>query len=243
MNSSNHNESQMIESYADLVSCVEEMNHFNDTIFVKELEKQNVHTLLLMLYRYSQIIDEWSVYLSALMVKVPSQKERSVIVKLLYDQNVFDYTKTPPNIPHLFLFEKFLKIFDEKKPINFSSAYYKRHSLLLPIEKFCFEMTTIITTNKWQYTVAVMAMIQYIKIFANKCISKFVNNLFEIEGNSQPNLDISYFDVAQTMCANQMKELCTLLIGQGKELVFDGLKKGYEIVNTFYDSLVIIFDK
>jgi hypothetical protein len=241
---------KMIKTTTELFDYMALLNNFKNSKFAKNIENQNVHTLLLIVYKFMQIIEEWDMYLGVLLTKVTSYKEKSKIGIMLLARNGIDYDKSnkndPHNIPHTILFEEYIKLFDNKKPSFASSAYYKKNSLLLPIEKFCSDITNAITSNKWEYSCGVLASIQFVSMFASDYISNLTDKLLSIKRETEDeikNQNQHYFIVNDHTCSNDIKCLLEMVIGKDKNVVIDGMTKGYEIAVKFYDSLAEIFDE
>lgn len=239
----------IIKTTTEIFDYIALINNFKNTKFSKCIEKQSVHTLLLMTYKFSQLIEEWDMYLGVLLTKVPTYKQKSNIGIMILSRNGVDYGKSEKtdshNIPHIVLFDEYIKLFEKKKPSFANMSYYKKNALFLPIEKLCSDITNAITVNKWQYSCGLLVSIQFVMMFASDGFTKLIDKLLDIKRETDSKIkddNQHFFYINDHICSNDIKCLLDMLIGQDKNVVLDGINKGYEIAIKFFESLAEICD-
>lgn len=203
-------------------------SHFSESTFSKKLLAQSVNSFLLTMYKFDQVLDEWSMYLGALIAKVQSSKERVVLGKIIIEYNQEPSYQT--------LYENYLRLFDDKKILG--TSYYTKYSLAVPYEKFCGEFVDLLTsTYDWRYIIGAMIMIQYINLWAGNKIIEYTKKHIDESKCSD-----TFFTTFTMSCENQVISLMSILVGHDRALVFDGMVRGHKLILDMYDSISKLFD-
>ncbi|ARF12365.1 heme oxygenase [Klosneuvirus KNV1] len=171
-------------------------------------------------------VDNWSKILALLLTKLPSDKERSIIVNNLYDE----HGSGNPNKSHVGTFKEFMKSLNYKEEVSLNSTNTFTHTI---IKQFNDRLTHYIGMNNWIQNVAMLGMIEYVYI----TISTYIHNYVE---QYIPSDQITHYSLHEIMDVKHSTELFELLvpyIDSNYNDIQNGLELGYFIFDDLYNSL------
>ena len=157
-------------------------------------------------------VDNWSKVLCKLLVKLPTYKERALILENLYDEHGSgSVTKSHTNT-----FNNFLKDINSEHKIDYSSNIY--------VDTFNTSLDNILQNKSWVYCTAVIGMIEYTYINSSKNINKYVNKYV----NKYQKVN-HHYSLHETMDCKHSEDLFSLIgpiYNKNKQEIEDGLQCG-----------------
>ncbi|AYV78565.1 MAG: heme oxygenase [Edafosvirus sp.] len=219
--------------FAKSINKIDENKYF---VFLKDnINRNNIlENFMMSQVNFVDAVDEWSCILGLMVAKVPSVKERIVLIKNLYDEHGNGNIENS----HVVTFNKFIKMLLEICNNRIELIHDDRINNEI-INKFIHELHNVIGSNNWVYSIAVLAMIEYTYITVSKCIHEFVSNY-------TPSELIHHYSLHEIMDQTHSQELFSIVTDQyetknNKKVIEDGILHGYKILYDLYDSLFVFF--
>lgn len=163
-------------------------------------------------------VDNWSKVLCHLIMKLPSFKERALILENLYDEHGNGDLKKC----HVNTFNDFLKEINPNH-IAGNSSYAGNY-----VGRFNKELMETLENESWVYCTAMIGMIEYTYITASSHITKYVSNYKRVE---------NHYSEHETLDYKHYKDLFSLiedLYDTNKEEIEKGIYHGYKLLNHLY---------
>lgn len=171
-------------------------------------------------------VDNWSKILAQLLIKLPSDKERSVIINNLYDE----HGSGNSNKSHVNTFKQFMKSLNYPYDLILN---YTDTSTYTIIKQFNDRLTLYLKINNWVNNVAMLGMIEFVYITISTGIHNYVKQYI-------PSDQITHYSLHEIMDVKHSTELFELLvphIDTHYNDIKEGLELGYFIFDDLYNSL------
>jgi pyrroloquinoline-quinone synthase len=183
-------------------------------------------------------IDFWSRILASLLIHMPSDVERSIIVKNLWDEHGCGN----PKKSHVETFKDFMKIMGYTEPVRIE--YMKA-------DEYCFKFVQGLNElcdvrlepkdygdndirEKLIFAVAALGMIEYTYVTVSKCIHEYASRFI-------PSDLIPHYAVHETLDIIHATELFSLIednwSDEFNQSVKDGIVAGYQLLSELYSSM------
>jgi hypothetical protein len=166
-------------------------------------------------------VDNWSKALGNMIAKVPSYKERIILVKNLYDE----HGNGNINNCHVNTFNRFIKSFNQ----HIDTSTIKIDS----VKQFNSKINDMIENKSWIYSMAALGTIEYTYI----TISKEINNYAAKFMNQDK---IEHYSMHEILDVQHATELFDAILPYFNEYQFDilaGMDYGYNVFNQLYSDL------
>ena len=213
---------------------INSINKIDDNLFIIKLRNNIGIDKFIKTYIYfEEAVNNWSIILSKLIVKVPTYKERYPVINNLYDE----HGNGNLNENHVSTFKRLMeKLID----VNNDKSYekYLVESSKNEIDSFNSTLESIIDNRNWLYSFAVLGMIEYVYITISKEIHCYVKNFI--------NSDVDHYSIHEIVDDKHSKDFFDVLNDhylENKLLINEGLQKGYDIFNKLYYELALNMDK
>jgi len=171
-------------------------------------------------------VDNWSKILALLLTKLPSDKERSVIVNNLYDE----HGSGNPNKSHVSTFKEFMKSLNYPEELILNNENTATYTI---VKQFNDRLFHYIGMNNWIHNVAILGMIEFVYITISTHIHNYVKQYI-------PSDQITHYSLHEIMDVKHSTELFELLvpyIDSHYNDIESGLELGYFVFDDLYNSL------
>lgn len=199
------------------------INKISTNNFFKQLQNLPLQTFILSHHNFGRAVNAWSVILALLLSKVPSYKERRVILRNLLDEN--------DENPHVETFEQFIKLLNNHSPVPRLQSESCEYDHV--INTFIENMKMIIENNDWIGSCAALGMIEYTYITVSKHIhdyaSKFLTDSEIPHYSSHELIDIEH--------ARDLFSIISPFLEKDPAKIMKGLNTGYTVLYEFYNSI------
>jgi len=217
---------EKILEYADKINQLKDNNYFKilKTKPSKELFIQSQEAFI-------YAVDNWSKILGQMVIKVPSDSDRLVIIENLYDEHGNgDISKS-----HVNTFRKLLISLGYKNELPVPCTQQKYESMITSecVEKFNRKLWDAIYHEDWVFAVTVLGMIEYTYITASKYIHQYVGNFIDKE-------EIEHYSIHEVLDVKHATELFGLItkyVDVDFKYIQDGLQYGYKIMDKLYHDM------
>jgi hypothetical protein len=210
----------------DIINYAEQINKINNNDYFVNLPNLSISQFLKTQECFISAVDHWSKMLGLMLYHLPTEK-RVVIIRNLYDEHgEGDLSKTHTNT-----FKLLLESLNYKENILIYNPNLPSYSI---VSKFNQGLYDAINSESWQYSVAMMGMIEYTYITVSTHIHHYLTKYLPVE-------NINHYSLHEVLDVEHATELFGLLdenINENiKEDIINGMNKGYELMNTLYDEL------
>lgn len=214
-----------------IINFANTINNIQKNKYFININNSNIENFITSQIKFIEAIDHWSKILGLMIYKVPSYKERLILINNLNDE----HGDGDPNKNHVNTFKNLLDSLINKTDKN-EEYYLTKYKQLEfgndPIENF--NKALIRTTQKdWIFSVSAFAMIEYTYIKVSSMIHKYLLNYFE------PN-KIHHYTEHEILDETHALELFKLIEPYYeiyKDVIEIGIAEGYTIINEMYDGL------
>lgn len=234
-NNNNNNNSNNIK-LNEIIDIANQINKINDNpYFINLTKKINIGNFIKSQEGFIKAVDYWSRILGIMISKLPSDKERIVIIRNLLDEHGFGNL----NESHVNTFKMFMESlgFDGYKNTNSNDEHkYDYYESSKSVNQFINRIKNAINNENWTYSISVLAMIEYTYITVSKNIHNYVSNFI----NSS---EINHYGLHETIDVDHANDFFELLLPyyeNNKEIIIKGLNEGYETMYELYDSLNVL---
>ena len=177
---------------------------------------------------FIDVIDNWNKILGDLIIMAPSEQERIVIIENLYNKHGYgDINKTNTNIVI-----NLLKSLGYDKEIKLYNVNLPTHRIISKFNELLYHSTNV----SWIYSIATLAMIEYVFIDVNTNIYNYTKNFLLEEINNNYNQYKTDDDHQYIKLINLLIPYITTSQSYMDEII-SGLNFGYNIVNNLYTDL------
>lgn len=210
-----------------ILSLANKINNIKSNKYLVKLqENPQLDNFLKSQDSFINAVDNWSKILAFLLTKLPSDKERAVIVNNLYDE----HGSGNSDKSHVSTFKQFMKSlnYQEELLLNNKDTFTYKF-----VKQFNEKMTHYININNWINNVAMLGMIEYVYITISTNIHNYVKQYI-------PSDQITHYSLHEIMDVKHSTELFELLIpyvDSHYNDIEDGLELGYYIFDDLYNSL------
>lgn len=202
------------------------MKNINNNRYITTLSNFNnvpIQNFLKSQECFISAVDHWSKVLGLLLTKLPSPKERLVIVQNLYDEHGQGNIEKS----HVNTFISLLKSLNYDKEIKLYNEELESYSI---IKKFNESLVNAINNESWTYSVAMLAMIEYVYIDISRNIHNYLKNFLK-------DSKINHYELHEIVDEGHYKDLLQLLDGVDAEDIDKGFEYGYELMDNMYHDL------
>lgn len=171
-------------------------------------------------------IDQWSHLLGKMLSKVPSHRERLVIVENLYDE----HGEGDLNKAHVNTFKAFIQSLDASSAVDLYNPNKKTYQI---VRHFYEKLHYFIDHYDWKFSVAMLGMIELVYVTISGAIHKYA----KLHLIDQTINHYSLHETLDTRHANELFALIKPFYENDPELIESGLKAGYDAMFSLYSEL------
>ena len=212
----------------EILELANTLNQISTTSYFTTLPTTPIDGFLNSQECFISAVDNWSRVLGTLLLYLPSDKERAVIIENLNDEHGNgDITKSHVNTFSALLtslgYQKTIKVYNENLP-SYSAVKKFNDNLLNEIQK-----------GDWIYSVALLGMIEYTYIEASKHIHNYL--LIYLQ-----ELQINHYSTHEVVDVRHATELFRLLEPVKDShglLIIKGMYTGYTLLKNLYNDLAV----
>jgi hypothetical protein len=213
----------------ELLKICDDINKIENNPYFQNL-RNNFEYLPIFIQQqksFSLAVDHWSKILGKLIYKVPTYKERFVIIRNLYDE----HGNGDLNNSHVCTIKRFIcsleNITTKHSLLNYDSNVQKILNNSLD---------EILETKSWIFVVSVLGIVEYTFITVSKLINEYVSNF--IEQNK-----IEHYSLHEILDIEHATELLSLVLpyindDEKNNDIYEGIKFGYDIMDNLYLSFL-----
>lgn len=209
-----------------IIKHANEYNKIDDNPFFKYLDSQTPLSLLISLESFGEAVDSWSRLFGLLLAKVPSYKERSVILKNLVDEN--------SELPHVVSYEMFIELVKslcDKDKVNVT--YKEKIQCKSHVAQFIERLYKIVYEYDWIIVTSAFAMIEYTYVDVSNYIHQYMKKRVVSD-------QIPHYSVHESLDVTHAYDLFGLLVpyqDENEHKIIAGIQLGYIILSEFYENL------
>jgi hypothetical protein len=198
----------------------EKTNKISDNVYFKNLESLPLADFYNTQKEFVSAIDNWSKALALLLAKLPSYKERLVILKNLNDEN----GDGNPDNSHVVTFHKFLQQVNPKHDFEMRTNN--------GVSKFNEKLNYYIKDRSWKFSCAIIGMIEYTYITISRLINKYVTKYKKVE---------YHYSAHEILDVDHYRDLFNLVKDDydKNEDIRNGLQTGYDLFEELYNNLYL----
>lgn len=168
-------------------------------------------------------VNEWSKILGLMIYKVPSDKERSVIINNLMDEHGNgDISKS-----HVNTFQLFINSLDNDSDRckEILKNYNSYNHINQEVEQFVKQIIKILIIEDWIVTISMLGMIEYTYITVSKNIHNYAKNFIKLH------------EIADFKHSFDFFELVAPYYETDKSNINTGINLGYTIIYEYFGSI------
>lgn len=175
-------------------------------------------------------IDYWSRLLGLILYNVPTDKERLIIVKNLFDEHGNgDINKSHVNTFKLFMeslgYNGYQLSDNNILENNYDSGIYNN--------KFIENIKNVVLSENWIFAISALGMIEYTYINVSNNIHNYAKNFLNPDEINHYNLH----EILDLSHATDFFELVIPYYDDYNQDILNGIQKGYDIMYELYNSL------
>lgn len=171
-------------------------------------------------------VDHWSKILGLLLIQLPSDQERAVIINNLYDEHGSGNSSNS----HVNTFRRFMESLGHHKELE---LYDETTHTFEIIKYFNNQLMSYIGSAPWTASVAMIGMIELMYITISMSIHDYVKQYIPVD-------EISHYGLHEIMDVKHSNELFELLVPytlSDHAYINSGLEEGSRIFNELYIEL------
>ena len=205
---------------------IQEINKIDTNPYFQKLNTTKIENFLKSQECFIDAVDNWSKVLGILLSKVPTFKERAIIIDNLYDEH------GEGNIvnSHVNTFSKFMKSLGYEEDLLINNDNLPSHN---HVKSFNDSLLEKVNNESWLFSVAMLGMIEYTYITVSKNIHKYVAQFIISE-------DIHHYSLHEIVDVKHATDLFELILPYENiktEMIINGLITGYNLLAKLYDDL------
>jgi|688.fasta_scaffold225571_1 hypothetical protein len=209
-----------------IIEYANNINNINENNYFKKLIKNPQLTFFLQSQEcFIDAVDNWSKLLGLLITKVPTDRERLIIIENLYDEHGNgDLSKG-----HVNTFKLFLLSLGYNNDIKLYDTGLKSYKY---VNKFNESLLYSVNEN-WIFQCAMLGMIEFTYITVSTNIHNYVKNYI-------PANEINHYSLHEILDIKHATDLFSLIteyFESNKADIINGLETGYTFINNLYESL------
>ena len=208
------------------MSFVQTLNNIDNNPYFKKLNTIKIENFLKSQECFISAVDNWSKVLGILLSKVPTFKERAIIIDNLYDEHGEGNIENS----HVNTFIKFMKSLGYEKELLINNDSLSSYEY---VKLFNDKLLYKVNNKSWLFSVAMLGMIEYTYITISKYIHEYVSQFIISE-------DIHHYSLHEIVDVKHATELFELLnpyLDCNSEIIISGLLTGYELMDQLYKDL------
>src|SRR5690349_14001057 len=130
---------------------------FSSNLFLLKLPSTSIDNFIHVKHNFVYAIDNWMKFLLLLSYKLPSYKERMILLKNINDE----HGNNNINKVHINTFDNFINSFDGSIHIDI----YNKNNIVFPIiDKFIHNINEKLNENNWIHNSAMLGIIELLYI-------------------------------------------------------------------------------
>ena len=212
-----------------LLSHAKFLNNIESNIYFRKLLKNPTpKSFVKSQESFIDAVNEWSNLLSHLLTKVPSYKERLPIIENLMDE----HGEGDLERSHVETFRKFINSFKTRDNLQ---MYNKESQTYHIIEEFYRTLDRDLKYYSWEYSAAMLGMIEYTYITVSTVIHQYAKQHI-------PEEEIYHYTLHETLDTKHSEDLFRIIVpyldqNNNSNMVKLGLQKGYNTMYKMYKEL------
>lgn len=211
----------------NIICTADKMNNIKNNKYLQKLnEKINLDNFIKSQIYFIAAVDNWSKILGIMISKVPSYKERIVLINNLKDE----HGEENINNCHVITFKKFILSLLEITKKQEQEYFFKENKKY--INNFINGLYELVKQD-WIYAISALAMIEYVYINVSESIHKYISNF--IDKN-----EIHHYSTHEIIDKHHAQELFSIIepyYKNNEDIIENGIKYGYELLNKLYEDL------
>jgi len=218
---------ESIKSYAQKTNNIH-LNPYFSTLDRKELP---LSLFLKSQEGFIEAVDHWTHIMCKLVLILPSDKERFPIIMNLYDEHGEGDLKNS----HVQTFTRFLESLGYNEPVALDKSS-PSHRICKTFNK-SLDRSVQKSELNYKYMSALLGMIEYTYITVSRKIHNYATQFVDAENIEHYSLheivDCKHSDDMFRLCLDENGKLNDV----DREIVFLGIRDGYDLFNTLYANL------
>jgi Iron-containing redox enzyme len=210
------------------------INKINENEYFTKLKKKPIlESFIKSQESFIDAVDNWSRALGLLLSRLPTDKERFVILQNLNDE----HGNGDLNQSHVNTFRCLMnslhQISSKKDNSQELKLYNQNFSSYTIVNIFNIKLNHYIMTQSWIFSVALIGMIEYTYLTVSHNMHQYLKNYF-------PEELINHYSLHETTDLKHYQDLLHLILPHWefkKEEIINGFQEGYKIFNSLYQSL------
>lgn len=247
-----------------ILDKAEEFNQIKHNQFFVKMNSGSlpINIFLDSIYNFGLAIDEWSKVLGILLSKLPSYKERRIVLNNLLDENgekshvetfqefiqlleslienieiLQEFVKSLSDgneeQARIKTFQEFIQI-QENVRKNSKNLSQQINTNTQIVKEFIKDLRNIVENNNWIYSVSAYAMIEYTYVNVSKCIYDYVSTYTKEY--------IPHYSVHEILDISHAKDLFSIVVphlSKNSEDIYKGIEMGYNVLDKLFRSFDI----
>lgn len=209
----------------NILTYAESINKINNNEYFKRLNNLSLENFISSQTDFIYAVDNWSKILGIMVSKVPSHKERAILIKNLYDEHGNGNLEQS----HVETFKKLLHNLNK----NISGPLIIHVQNIEYINIFNNQLLDATNYKNWIFCIGMLAMVEYTYITVSNIIHNYISKFIVSD-------DIHHYSLHEIIDETHSIELFQLVESSYtnyKDDIFEGMNYGYQIMYELYKNL------